>query len=152
MITKKDNETFSNSTKCWICDNDYIDNDVKVRNPCHITGRYRGSVHRDCKFNLKLNHKILVDFHNLKNYDYHLIMQELGKSDLKINFITNGLEKYMSFTISNMSIFIDSFQCLSSSLDSTVKNIGKDDCQCLSQDLYNNTLDLFKQKGFYPYE
>ena len=35
-------------TKCWICDNDYIDNNVKVRDHCHITGKYRGSVHRDC--------------------------------------------------------------------------------------------------------
>ena len=29
VMTKKDNEDFENSTKCWICDNDYIDNDVK---------------------------------------------------------------------------------------------------------------------------
>ena len=28
-------------------------------------------------------------------------MQELGKFSLKINVITDGLEKYMSFTINN---------------------------------------------------
>ena len=33
----KDNENFENSTKFWICDNDYIDNDVKIRDHCHIT-------------------------------------------------------------------------------------------------------------------
>ena len=27
---------------------------------------------------IKLNHKIPVVFHNLKNYDSHLTMQELG--------------------------------------------------------------------------
>ena len=26
-------------TKCWIYDNEYIDNDVKVRHHCHITGK-----------------------------------------------------------------------------------------------------------------
>ena len=31
MITKKDNEDFKNSSKCWICDRDNVDNDVKVR-------------------------------------------------------------------------------------------------------------------------
>ena len=31
VITKEDNESFENPTKCWICDNDYIDTDVKVR-------------------------------------------------------------------------------------------------------------------------
>ena len=81
-MTKKDIEDLENSTKCWICDNDYIDNDVKVRDHCHITGKYRVSLHRDCNINVKLNHKIPVIFHNLKNFDSHLIMQELSKFNL----------------------------------------------------------------------
>ena len=101
LMTKKDNEDFEDLTKCWICDNDYIDNDVKIRDHSHSTGKYRGSYHRYCNINLKLNGKIPVAFHNLKNYDSHLIMQELGKFDLKINVIPNGLEKYMSFSINN---------------------------------------------------
>ena len=123
VMTKEDNEDFKNSTKCWICDNDYVDNDVKVRDHCHITGKYRGSAHRDCNINLKLNHKIPVEFHNLKNYNSHLriIVLGLGKFNLKIN-IPNGLEKYMSFAIYNKLSFIDSFQFLSSSLNSLVKN------------------------------
>ena len=40
-----------NLTKCWFCDNDYIDNEVKLRDHCHITGKYRGSTHRDCNIN-----------------------------------------------------------------------------------------------------
>ena len=31
VMTKEDNVDFKNFTKCWICDNDYIENDVKVR-------------------------------------------------------------------------------------------------------------------------
>ena len=73
-ITKTDNEDFENSTKCWICDNDYIYNDVKLRDHCHTTIKYRGSAHRDCNINVKLNHKIPVVFHNLKNYNSHLTM------------------------------------------------------------------------------
>ena len=105
VITKKDNEDFENPTACWICNNDYIDNDGKVRDHCHVTGKYGGSAHRDSNINVKLNHKIPVAFHNLKNYDSHLIMQELGKSN------------------------VDSWQLLSSSLDSLVNldNLGKDD-------------------------
>ena len=34
-----------NSTKCWIFDNVYAD--VKVRDHCHITGKYKGSAYRD---------------------------------------------------------------------------------------------------------
>ena len=78
-------------------------------------------------------------------------MQELGKFNLKINVIPNGLEKYISFTINNKLSFIASFQFLRSSLDSLVKNLNKDDFKCLSQELDNNVLDLVKQKEFYPY-
>ena len=79
-------------------------------------------------------------------------MQELGKFNLKISVIPNGLETHMSFTINNKLGFIDSFQFLSSSLYSLVKNLNKDDFKYLSQEVDNNILDLVKQKGFYPYE
>ena len=69
VMTKENNEGFENATKCWICDNDYIDTDIKVRDHCHITGKYRGSEHRDCSINVKLSQKIAVVFRNLKNYD-----------------------------------------------------------------------------------
>ena len=77
-MIKKGNENFKNSTKGWICNNDHIDNDVKVRDHCHITEKYRGSANRDCNINLKLNHKISIVFQDLKSYDYHLFMQEPG--------------------------------------------------------------------------
>ena len=31
VMTKEENANFKNYTKCWICDNDYIDNDIRVR-------------------------------------------------------------------------------------------------------------------------
>ena len=73
------------STNCWICDNDYINTDFKVRVHRHITGKYKGFAHKDCNINVKLNHKFLVILHNLKNYDLHLIMHKLCKFNLKIN-------------------------------------------------------------------
>ena len=104
LMTKKNKENFKNCTKCWICDNDYVGNDVKVRDHSHITGKYKGSAHRDYDINLKLNHKILVVFHNLKNYDSHLIMHDLDQFSTKINAIPNELEKYMIFTINDFII------------------------------------------------
>ena len=79
-------------------------------------------------------------------------MQELGKFSLKINVITNGLGKYMSFSINYKLSFIDSFRFLSSSLDSLVTNLAKDDFKYLSQEFDNNVLYLVKQRRFYPYE
>ena len=72
-MTNEDNENFKNFNKCWICVNDYVDNDVKVRDNCHIAGKYRGSAHRDCNINLKLNHKITITLHNLKIM-FHILL------------------------------------------------------------------------------
>ena len=125
---------------------------MKVEDHCHIPGKYRGSAHRDCNINVLLNHKIPIVFQNLKNYDSHLIMQGLGKFNLKINVTPNGLEKNMSFSINSKLSFIDSFHFLSSSLDSLVKNLANDDFKYLSQEFDNKILDLIKQKRFYPQE
>ena len=122
-----------------------MSNIIKVKDHCKIS-------HRDCNINVKLNHRIPVVFHNLKNYHSHLIKKELGKFNLKVNVIPAGSEKYMSFSINNKLSFIDSFQFLSSSLDSLVKNLNKNYFKYLSQECDNNVLDLVNQKGFYPYE
>ena len=73
-------------------------------------------------------------------------MEELGKFNLKINVIPNGLEKYMSFTINDKLSFIHNFHFLSFSLDSLFKNLTKNDFKYLSQEFDNNILDLVKQK------
>ena len=38
VMTKEGNDGFKNSTKYWICEYDYVDNDVRVRDHCQITG------------------------------------------------------------------------------------------------------------------
>ena len=58
----------------------------------------------------------------------------------------------MSFNINNKLTFIDSSQFLSSSLDSLVNNLDKNDFKHVSQDFDSNISDLVKQKGFCPYE
>ena len=65
-------------------------------------------------------------------------MQELSKFNLKISVIPNRLKKYMSFTINNELSFIESFQFLSSLLDSLAKNLNKDDFRYLTQEFGNN--------------
>ena len=79
-------------------------------------------------------------------------MQEIDKFNLKIDVLPNGLEKYMSFSINNKLSFIGSFQFLSSSLDSLVKSLNKDDFKYLSQEFDNNVLNLVKQIWSYSCE
>ena len=75
VMTKTEDEDFENSAKFWIYDNVYVEGDVKVRVCCLITVKYRRFAHRDCNIKVNLNHKTLIVFHNLKNYDSQLALQ-----------------------------------------------------------------------------
>ena len=142
-MTKDDEEEYQKADKCHICDKKYNKTDVRVRDHCHITGKYRGSAHQDCNLKLKIKTdeiKIPVIFHNLRGYDSHFIMQEIGaivkknsytdkngnEKQMNINAIPNNMEKYMAFMLGNHLTFIDSFQFLSSSLENLVSNLPKE--------------------------
>ena len=104
-MTEEEEHLFQENRSCWICkklidnddDDDDDDDDEKVRDYCHISGKFRGAGHLDCNINVQLTKKVPVIFHNLGGYDSHLILNELDKFDVKISVIPNGLEKYMEF-------------------------------------------------------
>ena len=79
-------------------------------------------------------------------------MQEIGKFDVKVDVIPNGLEKYIAFTINKNLVFIDSMQFMNSGLDKLVKNLTDKDFKYLSQEFNDEQLNLVKQKGVYSYE
>ena len=141
-MTKDDEEKFQKAEECHICNKKYTDKDIRVRDHCHITGKYRGSSHQECNLKLRVNPeevKIPVIFHNLRGYDSHFIMQEIGaivkkhaytnkkgeKCQMNINAIPNNMEKYMAFMLGNHLTFLDSFQFMSSGLEKLVENITK---------------------------
>ena len=49
--TKDDERNFKNADKCYICNKKYSAKNIRVRDHCHITGKYRGSAHQDCNIN-----------------------------------------------------------------------------------------------------
>ena len=79
-------------------------------------------------------------------------MQEIGKFDVKIDVISNILEKYIAFVINKNLVFIDRMGFVNSSLDTLAKNLSDDDLKYLSQEFSGKHLKSVKQKRMYPYE
>ena len=105
-----------------------IDNDdEKVRDHCHVTGKSRGAAHWICNTNLQLTKKVPVIFHNLRGYDSLLIFWELKKSDVEIDAVPNRLRKCMAFILNENFVFIDSMQFINCSLEKLAKNLTDDD-------------------------
>ena len=168
-MTEENEQEFKKATTCHICDKKYTEKDIRVRDHCHITGKYRGSAHQECNLKLRINPKeikIQVIFHNLRGYDSHFIMQEIGaivkkhayknnkgeEKQMNINAIPNNMEKYMAFMLGNHLTFIDSFQFMSSSLDKLVSNLPAEALKYTSKRFQKEKLNLMTRKGIYPYD
>ena len=59
IMSTKEEERFQLANSCWICDRLIHVRDNKVRDHCHITGKYRGASHWSCNINLKMSKKFL---------------------------------------------------------------------------------------------
>ena len=98
-MSEKGEHLFEESSSCWTCKKLINNDEEKVRDHCHVTGKFRSAAHWNCNINFQLTNKVPVIFHNLRGYDSHLRFSELDKFDAKISVIPNGLEKYMAFFI-----------------------------------------------------
>ena len=78
----------------------------------------------------------------MKGYDSHLIFNELKNFNVKIDIISNRLEKYMAFMINKNLVFINSMQFMNSSLEKLVKNLADDDFKYLTQEFGSKNLEL----------
>ena len=80
----------------------------------------------------------------MRGYDSHLIFNELGKFDVKVSVISNGLEKYIAFFLNKNLVFTDSMQFMNSSLDKLVKNLSDRDFKYLIEEFGSKNLKLLK--------
>ncbi|XP_076621597.1 uncharacterized protein LOC143342002 [Colletes latitarsis] len=160
---------FNTATHCHICETPFTRDDKRVRDHCHLTGRYRGPAHSNHNLNYKDAFAIPVVFHNLSGNNSHFIIKEITtafEGDVTVLPITK--EKYISFTkyVENANEesnsrkriklqFIDSFKFLNTSLEKLVSFLSKDKLKITRsefQKLSAEDFDLLTRKGVFPYE
>ena len=150
LIMSEEEEQFESSNICWNFVKLIDDDDEKVRDDYHVTGKFRGAAHWKCDINLQLTKNVPVIFHNLRDFDSHLIFYDLNKFDVKIDVMPNRLEKEIFFLNKNL-VFIDSMQFMNSSIDKLVKNLTNNEFKYLTEAFGFKNLELLKQKGVYLY-
>ena len=153
IMTDEDEEDYRNDNVCRFCEKN-IDCD-KVRDHCHLTGKYRGPAHSKCNINVtqKQSNFIPFIFHNFSIYDCHMFFKKLvDKKNDKVDFdiIPKTNEEYISVTYGCIR-FVDSYRFLSSGLDSLVKNLVEDDFKILKKE-FPDKWQYLNKKLAYPYE
>ena len=95
------------TTMCHICCKEFSqdDDDIKVRDHCLLSDKFREAAHNSCNINYKASKFYPVVFHNLSGYASHLFIKKIIKiNSEKINCIRTNEEKYISF---NKEVIVD---------------------------------------------
>ena len=149
-MTSEDEEIYNNSHICWIWKQELkID---KVRDHCHVTGKFRGAAHNKCNINLRLPRKLPIIFHNLQGYDRYIMFKELNNFNVDNAVIPKGIDKYMSIIVNRHIAFKDSLQLYNGSLDNLASNLNNEDFKHLISEFDIDKLEILKIKDAYPYE
>ena len=150
MITENENN-YRNSEICWICRQIIIKD--KVRDHCHIIGKFRGAAHKEYNSKLRIPRKLSIIFHNVEGYDRHIIFKELNNFDnIDIQVIPKSSEKYMNIIINKNIIFLELLQFYKGSLDSLAGNLQDSNFKYLMSTFPTNRLEILRKKDAYPYE
>ena len=164
VISQQEEGEFQFETVCHICEKPLKDD--KVRDHCHLTGRYRGAAHGKCNLAYKLPDFYPVIFHNLSGYDTHMFIKDLAETPGEIDCISKTEERYISFTktivvdtfqkdgkekkVRRKIRFIDSLKFMASSLEKLVNNLSH--YPSLQRHFEGPQLELVKRKGVYSYD
>ena len=151
-LTKEELKSHQDAKVCYNCGKRIFKklskniNYRKVRDHCHFTVKYRGAAHSICNLKFNVPNEIPVVFHNSSNYDYYLIIKELGNEfEEQFECLGENTEKYKTFsilienevtkidkdrnksvvTISNKIKFIDSTRFMATSLSNLVDNLAE---------------------------
>ena len=76
-MKQEDKEDFDDKNVCRLCEKEILSD--KVRDHCHLTGKYRGTAPNNCNFNV-INQKsniIPFIFHNFTKLRLSYVFQEI---------------------------------------------------------------------------
>ena len=99
IMKKGDKEDFDNNNICRFCEKQILSD--KVRDHCHLTGKYRGLGYNTCNINVKQKDSNFIPFafHNFSNYDCHMFFKrlvDLKNDQVKFEIIPKTNEEYIS--------------------------------------------------------
>ena len=66
IMTEEEENLLQKSNNCWICKKLIHNDDEKVRDHFHVTGKFRGAVHWDCNINFQLTKEIPFNISQFK--------------------------------------------------------------------------------------
>ncbi|XP_025192669.1 uncharacterized protein LOC112592729, partial [Melanaphis sacchari] len=153
IYTTEQRKTHESCTTCNLCKTKFSQENHKVADHCHLSGKFRQSLCNTCNLKLRTPNFVPVFFHNLSNYDAHFIVTSLGYNTNSISVIPNSEEKFISFSKYISNSFTIRF--IASSLSTLSKNLITprfEKFRNSAKHFSTQDLPLVTRKGVYPYD
>ena len=158
VLTDEEQEHFQQSKECHICKMG-LEEETKVRDHCHFTGKFIGPAHAFCNLKRRQKYSVPIYAHNFSNYDSHFLLQAITEykdiiPNLKAMCFNTQKFRSISFGIFN---FLDSMQFISDSLDKISQEMTRSNWPyeiLENSSLYSTDHQkrLLLRKGVFPYE
>lgn len=148
---------FDDAICCYLCKLPFTDEEnPKVADHHHITGRYRGAAHNECNLKCQAPSYLPVLIHNLP-YDSSFLIEAIDKVGCRVEVIATSQEKFITMGIYSSNKFriqfIDSFRFLPASLDSLAKNLPREEFYNVMTEFPNlEQQNLAVRKGVFCYD
>jgi DNA polymerase type B, organellar and viral len=159
-LTQRQELQFRAAQQCHICEEFFLEDSVRVRDHCHLTGQFMGAAHQSCNLKRTVVKKIPLFCHNFTGYDGHLVVKGI-KKDPRVHTmqaLARNTERFRTLQI-NSYHFLDSMSFLDGSLGDVVDDLRKSghpfqllDLTDLCSGRRAGHKGLLLQKGVYPYE
>lgn len=156
-LSLQEEQDFQKASTCHICEKQFTQNDIKVRDHDHITSKFRGAAHNECNIKYFNSKSVSVVCHNMSNYDCHFIIRDIAQQiEGRVHLLPVNKEKYISFSkyIKNSKInfkFIDSFRFLPYSLDKLASYLNE--LKIVKSEFpLSEQFNLLQRKGIFPYD
>ena len=99
IMTQEDEEDYKNNNICRFCEKNITSD--KVRDHCHLTGKYKRPAHNVCNINVRQADSNFIPFvfQNFSNYDCHMFFKrlvDLKKAKVKFKIIPRTNEEYIT--------------------------------------------------------
>ncbi|KYN13603.1 hypothetical protein ALC57_14204 [Trachymyrmex cornetzi] len=165
-LSKQQWEAYRSATRCHICEKPFAPDDTRVRDHCHLTGRYRGPAHQIVILIIKIH----IIFQDPWGRPYKIVVKKLRPWSPPITesldtpllddvvttlFPARGREIREKGALLKKKKFIDSHKFLASSLEKLGSYLDKDKLKVVRSEfstLSDEEFELLTRKGIFPYE
>jgi hypothetical protein len=156
-MTPQDEKKFQLATHCCICNRPFTRDQIKCRDHDHNKNvfHFRGASHNFCNLQRRTTPKLYCYFHNLSRFDLKYLVRALGSyKDRQLSVIPKTGQNFIMLRFGS-TIFIDSYNFMSSSLEVLVKSLltgGEDFFHPLKTIFNTDKIDDLLAKLPFPYD